>query len=280
MIAALSLLAVASTAAFADPGNGPRHRDLARQNREARDAREAAPPPARPPEQRSPEVVQRDDRSPRFARDNDRRQDDRRHDDRRHDSRRDEGRRHDGRRDDGRRDDSRRDDGRRDDGQRHDDRRGHQGDRYYGDRNWRDDARRHDERYWRDDRRRHDDRYRQDHRYHRDARGRNWYYEPNWYQGWRQRHYRYDRGRYYARERFHVGIYIVPRGYVQRVWRAGDWLPRSYWYDSPRYELDGWWRYGLYDPPYWATWIRVRGDALLIDRDTGEVIDVVYDLFW
>lgn len=248
LIAALGLLAIGSTTAFAESGNGIRHRDLVRENRAAR---EAAPP--KQTERRSPPVVQRDERSPRFARNDDRRHDDRRprNDDRRHDDRR------------------ARDDGRRwqDDGKRHDDRR--HDDRRYDERRWRDDGRRYQDR--RDDRR---------HGQHRDARGRTWHYEPGWYQGWRQRHYRYDRGRYYARERFQLGIYIAPRGYVQRIWRTGDWLPRSYWYDAPRHTLGNWWRYGLYDPPYWATWIRVGDDALLIDRGNGEVIDVVYNLFW
>ena len=258
LIAALGLLAIGSTTAFAESGNGIRHRDLVRENRAAR---EAAPP--KQPERRSPPVVQRDERSPRFARNDDGRYDDRRHDDRRP---RNDDRRHDDRR---ARDDGRRwqDDGKRHDDRRHDDRR--YDDRRYDDRRWRDDGRRHQDR--RDDRR---------HGQHRDARGRAWHYEPGWYQGWRQRHYRHDRGRYYARERFQLGIYIVPRGYVQRTWRTGDWLPRSYWYDAPRHTLGSWWRYGLYDPPYWATWIRVGDDALLIDRGNGEVIDVVYDLFW
>jgi hypothetical protein len=252
LIAALSLLAMASTAAIADSGNGPRYRDLVRQNR---DAREAAPP--KQPEQRSPPVVQRDERSPRFARD----------DDRRHDGHRNDGKRHDDRRHDDRR--------WRDDDRRNDDRRWRDDDRRHDDRRWRNDDRRHDDRRWRDD-----DRRWHGQRDYRDARGRVWHYDPGWYQSWRHRHYRHHSGRYYARERFHVGVYIVPRSYVQRVWRSGDWLPRAYWHDAARYELRGWWRYGLYDPPYWATWVRVRDDAVLIDRGSGEVIDVVYDLFW
>jgi hypothetical protein len=251
-IAALSLLAMASTATIADSGNGPRYRDLVRENRDARDA--AQQQQQQQPERRAPDVAQRDDRGPRFGRDDGRRHDDKRHyDDKRYDDKR-------------------------------------HGDRRYDDRRWRDDDRRRDGRYdddrrWRDDGRRYDDRRRDERRWHgqrdyRDARGRAWHYDPGWYQSWRHRHYRHDGGRYYARERFHIGVYVVPRSYVQRVWRSGDWLPRSYWHDAARYELRGWWRYGLYDPPYWATWVRVRDDAVLIDRDNGEVIDVVYDLFW
>lgn len=246
-IAALSLLAMASTATIADSGNGPRYRDLVRENRDARDAAQQQQQPQ--PERRAPDVAQRDDRGPRFGRDDGRRHDDKRHyDDKRYDDKR-------------------------------------HGDRRYDDRRWRDDDRRRDGRYDDDRRWRYDDRRRDERRWHgqrdyRDVRGRAWHYDPGWYQSWRHRHYRHDGGRYYARERFHIGVYVVPRSYVQRVWRSGDWLPRSYWHDAARYELRGWWRYGLYDPPYWATWVRVRDDAVLIDRDNGEVIDVVYDLFW
>jgi hypothetical protein len=112
----------------------------------------------------------------------------------------------------------------------------------------------------------------------RDSRGRPWRYEPRWYQDHRLRYFRYDRGRCYGRERFHIRIYVLPRGYSYRVSRIGDWLPWG-WCDGGRYALHDCWRYRLYDPPNWARWIRVRDDAVLVDLDTGEVIDVVYELF-
>ena len=58
----------------------------------------------------------------------------------------------------------------------------------------------------------------------------------------------------------------------------GDRLPSSYY--ARRYVIHDYWRFDLYEPPYWAHWVRVRNDALLIDRDTGEVMDAVYDLYW
>lgn len=33
-------------------------------------------------------------------------------------------------------------------------------------------------------------------------------------------------------------------------------------------------------PPYGAIWVRVGNDALLVDRDSGEVITVQYDVFY
>ena len=32
--------------------------------------------------------------------------------------------------------------------------------------------------------------------------------------------------------------------------------------------------------PYASNWVRVGDDALLVDLRTGEVLDVVYELFW
>ena len=112
-----------------------------------------------------------------------------------------------------------------------------------------------------------------------DNRGRGWRYEPRWYQSYRHSHFRYDGGRYYGRERFQISFYVMPRGFAYRNWRVGEYLSYSY-YDRARYDLDNYWSYDLYDPPYWAHWVRVGNDALLIDFDTREVIDVVYDLFY
>jgi hypothetical protein len=244
--AVFCLIALAGSAAFADNGNGPRHRDLVREAREAREAQETR---ERPPQaERRPADAER---PPRPV--------DRRPSDAERPPARAE-RRPPGFAD---RDDPRRDPRLRDDERR--------------ERDWRSGDRRGDDR-WRSESRRYE---RRDHdRYAwRDPRGRPWRYEPRWYDDYRLRHYRYYGGRHYARERFYVGIYLLPRGYSYRVWRIGEWLPWAY-YDGGRYELRDYWRYGLYDPPYWARWIRVRDDALLVDLDTGEVIDVVYDLFW
>ncbi|MFO1425546.1 MAG: RcnB family protein [Steroidobacteraceae bacterium] len=126
---------------------------------------------------------------------------------------------------------------------------------------------------WRDDRDGRSDRG------WRDDRGREWRYDRGWYDRYRADRWRYDRGRYYARQRFSIGIYYMPRGYGSRLWLRGDWLPLAYW-DGPRYRLYDFWRYDLYDPPYRAGWVRVGTDALLIDFRSGEVLDVVYELFW
>ena len=112
----------------------------------------------------------------------------------------------------------------------------------------------------------------------RDHRGREWRYDRGWYDRYRVQTWRYDRGRYYARNRYSIGYYSPPPRFVVRLWVTGDRLPSSYY--ERRYLISDYWRFDLYEPPYWAHWVRVRNDALLIDRDTGEVLDVVYDLYW
>jgi Nickel/cobalt transporter regulator len=104
-------------------------------------------------------------------------------------------------------------------------------------------------------------------------------YERNRYDGYRANNYRYSSGRYYARQRFSIGIYFLPRGYSTRVWYVGDWLPYDY-YDDVRFHLDSPWSYNLYDAPVGCHWVRVGADALLIDYYSGEILEVVYSLFW
>ncbi|OXE37111.1 MAG: hypothetical protein CGW95_03460 [Phenylobacterium zucineum] len=92
-----------------------------------------------------------------------------------------------------------------------------------------------------------------DDRYHDDHRWRN----PNRYRGW---------------------DYRPPNGYYARTWIFGDLLPRTWWLPDDR--ITQWWNYGLPRPPLGSEWVRVGDDALLIDRITGRVFQVIYDLFW
>jgi Ni/Co efflux regulator RcnB len=104
-------------------------------------------------------------------------------------------------------------------------------------------------------------------------------YNRNEYDRYRANNYRYDQGRYFARQRFSIGYYWLPRGYTSRVWFIGEWLPFAL-YDDVRYHIDNPWRYSLYDAPIGCHWIRAGSEALLIDYYSGEILDVVYNLFW
>ena len=126
---------------------------------------------------------------------------------------------------------------------------------------------RHSRSYDRDDDRRHDDR------------GRAWRNDRNGYDRNRAEHFHVDRGRYYGPTRFSIGIYLAPPGYPTRGWYRGQRLPPAY-FGSGRYWLNDYGRFELYDPPFGAGWVRSGDDALLIDIQSGDILDVVYSLFW
>ena len=103
----------------------------------------------------------------------------------------------------------------------------------------------------------------------------------DWSRDWRNDR-RYDWGRYRQSNR---GLYRLPRYYAPSDWdygyrrfsigvtlSAGLW-DQSYWIDDP-YEY----RLPPADGPY--RWVRYYNDALLIDIETGEVVDTVYDIFY
>jgi Ni/Co efflux regulator RcnB len=133
-----------------------------------------------------------------------------------------------------------------------------------GDRNWNGDRNRTGDNAWRGDRNRtgdnagRGDRGRQDWR--SDNRFRN--YERNYSA---QRHYRFGR-------------YERPRGWYARRWTFGEFLPSLFW--SQNYWIYDYSAFGLPYPPPGCVWVRYGDDALLIDRYTGEIIQVVYSIFY
>lgn len=102
-----------------------------------------------------------------------------------------------------------------------------------------------------------------------------------WDRGWRQDR-RFDwRGYRHANR----GIYRLPRYYPPQGFGFGYQrfgigatlgsvlFASNYWINDP-------WQYRLppIDGPF--RWVRYYNDALLIDIDSGEVIDIEYDVFW
>jgi Ni/Co efflux regulator RcnB len=81
-----------------------------------------------------------------------------------------------------------------------------------------------------------------------------------------------------ARDRFHAGYYRAPYGYYSRAWGFGDFLPRPWFVHD--YWLDNFLDFGLPYPPPGYTWVRVGPDALMIDRFTGRIVQVVNGIFW
>jgi len=156
------------------------------------------------------------------------------------------------------------------------------------------DPGRRDQGEWRGDRDRRDGRYDRDGSFARDRGDRNW--QGRWNQADRDRWSRYDRDRdlrrgnrpywrqglmpfnYSSPRRYRGGYWSPPPGFSMRVWSFGDYLPFG-WYDDT-YRLDDWWSYGLPWPPAGYDWVRVGTDAVLVDRFSGRVVQVVRMLFW
>ncbi len=81
-----------------------------------------------------------------------------------------------------------------------------------------------------------------------------------------------------AQRRFRGPDYRRPPGWYQRRWTFGEILPGLFW--SQQYWLTDYNSYDLPPPPYGAVWVRDGNDALLVDRDSGEIITVEYDMFY
>jgi Ni/Co efflux regulator RcnB len=78
--------------------------------------------------------------------------------------------------------------------------------------------------------------------------------------------------------RFRIGIYHAPRGYYYRRWHYGERLPIAFY--ARDYWLLDYIAFGLFAPPPGCVWVRYGDDALLIDTETGEIIQVRYDVFY
>ena len=99
--------------------------------------------------------------------------------------------------------------------------------------------------------------------------------------GW-QRGEHWERGRlppvFWSQNRYRLGAYRAPYGYYVRDWGYGDFLPRGWYGDS--YFLGDFLDYDLPYPPPGYEWVRVGGDAIMVDRYTGRIVQVVRGIFW
>ena len=116
-------------------------------------------------------------------------------------------------------------------------------------------------------------------RWHRDAERRHDRRHDAWSTNWRSNS-RYDwysyRNRYGSLYR--LGRYYDPYGWGYRRFSIGFNLWPSYYGSS--FWLDDPWMYRL--PPAYGPyrWIRYYDDALLVNIYTGQVVDVVHNVFW
>ena len=72
--------------------------------------------------------------------------------------------------------------------------------------------------------------------------------------------------------------YRRPGGWYARRWTFGEILPSLFW--APDYWLNDYRDFGLMAPPPGTVWVRNGDDALLIDRYSGEIIQVAYGIFY
>jgi Ni/Co efflux regulator RcnB len=77
---------------------------------------------------------------------------------------------------------------------------------------------------------------------------------------------------------FRHGEYRAPQGYQYRHWTYGGRLPRAYFVRD--YWIMDYLMFGLFAPPPDLIWVRVGNDALLVDRYSGDIVQVDYDVFY
>ncbi|HTY93642.1 MAG TPA: RcnB family protein [Steroidobacteraceae bacterium] len=99
--------------------------------------------------------------------------------------------------------------------------------------------------------------------------------------GWNTRPATVDHGAYQhnfrAARSYHIGPYHRPVGWVPHTWVYGEILPRAYW--TAEYLIADYWLFALEVPPAGYEWVRDGADALLVNIDTGEILQVEYGVF-
>ena len=107
------------------------------------------------------------------------------------------------------------------------------------------------------------------------------YERPAEPKGWNARPSNVDRGAYQhnfqAARNFRVGPYHRPPGWTAHRWGFGEILPRAYW--GPQYLLADYWLFALEVPPVGYEWVRDGNDAILVNTDSGEILQVEYGVF-
>jgi Ni/Co efflux regulator RcnB len=112
-------------------------------------------------------------------------------------------------------------------------------------------------------------------------RGPQGYQRVNPPEGWNKRPPTADRDAYrhnfQAARAYHIGPYHRPAGWAPHRWSYGQILPRVYW--GPQYLIADYWLFSLEVPPAGYEWVRDDSDAVLIDINTGEILQVEYGVF-
>lgn len=101
----------------------------------------------------------------------------------------------------------------------------------------------------------------------------------HWDTNWRHDgHYDWHNYRNHHRSLFHVGLYYDPYGWGYQPFSIGWRLWPSYY--GSNYWINDPWMYRLPYAPPGLVWVRYWNDALLVDRWSGTVVDVIPGFFW
>jgi Ni/Co efflux regulator RcnB len=79
-------------------------------------------------------------------------------------------------------------------------------------------------------------------------------------------------------ERVHRDPFIYPQGWEYRRWEIGAALPPLFL--APDYYYPDWAALGLEPPPPGCQWLRYGPDLLLVDMNSGQILDTAYDVFY
>jgi Ni/Co efflux regulator RcnB len=77
--------------------------------------------------------------------------------------------------------------------------------------------------------------------------------------------------------RVHLAPFVYPRGWAYRRWAIGLALPPVFL--APDYYYADWATLGLEPPQPGFQWVRYGPDLLLVDVNTGQVVDAAYGVF-
>jgi Ni/Co efflux regulator RcnB len=99
--------------------------------------------------------------------------------------------------------------------------------------------------------------------------------------GWNARPSTVNRATYQhnfqAARSYKIGPYHPPAGWTAHHWAYGQTLPRAYW--GSQYLLSDYWLFALEVPPPGYEWVRDGTDAILVNVNTGEILQVEYGVF-
>jgi len=78
--------------------------------------------------------------------------------------------------------------------------------------------------------------------------------------------------------RVHLAPFVYPGGWAYRQWAIGMALPALFL--APAYFYADWAALGLAPPQPGFQWVRYGPDLLLVDVNTGQVVDAVYGVVY